>query len=328
MWDLIVSVPDHCFLSFFLPIRLNLRGGHLFTLSFIKPKPKKAISIISFGFKKCKHNLRQAMEASNCVENDGSFFQFASETIEKYELPLPGVLQTLSKDQWKLTMKKVVREYWTRLLQSEAEIRSTLDRCNIVAHPVWDSVKSNRMDVTRVIIKARMLTGTYLLQTHRKKFNMDGVSDATCPLCCLEDEDIVHMLTRCPARSEVKSPHLDDLKRCLQCALGPHAWSDLVRDTGTLVQLIIECQKLAPDRIPEDRNLLNTIDSYTRLLCYKLHLKRLFYTTASMMSRGVVWLLPQLSNIKYRTIIESDLNQGKRAPLYRRRIHHKERKKA
>ena len=98
---------------------------------------------------------------------------------------------------------------WTRLLQREAEIRSTLDRCNIVAlhvgltHPVWDSVKSNRMDVKRVIIKAHMLTGTYLLQPHRKKFNIDSVSDATCPLCCLEDEVIVHMLTRCPALSEV-----------------------------------------------------------------------------------------------------------------------------
>ena len=205
------------------------------------------------------------------------FFQLASETIEKYELH-----QTLSKGQWKLTMKKAVREYWTRLLRSEAEIRSTLDRCNIVVlhvgstHLTWDSVKSNRMYFSRAIIKAGMLTGTYLLQTHRKKFSMEGVSDATCPLCCLEDEDIVHMLTQCPALSEVRGLHLDYVKRCLQDSLGPHAWSDLIRDTGTLVPLIIDCQKLAPDRIPEDRNLLNTIESYSRLLCYKRHLKRMF----------------------------------------------------
>ena len=84
---------------------------------------------------------------------------------------------------------------------------------------------------------------------------MDGVSDATCPLCCIEDEDIVHMLTRCPELSDVRSLHLDELKRCLHDALGPHAWSDLVSDTNTFVQLIIDCQKLAPDCIPEDRNL-------------------------------------------------------------------------
>ena len=63
-----------------------------------------------------------------------------------------------------------------------------------------------------------MLTGTYLLSTHRKKFNMEGVPNATCPLYCIEDEDIVHMLTLCPALSEVRSPHLDDVKRCLQDA--------------------------------------------------------------------------------------------------------------
>ena len=61
-------------------------------------------------------------------------------------------------------------------------------------------------------MKVRMLTGTYLLDTHRKKLSMDGASDATCPLCCLEDEDIVHM----PTLSEFRSPHLDNVKRCLR----------------------------------------------------------------------------------------------------------------
>ena len=65
------------------------------------------------------------MEASDYVEKRWYFFfQLASETIEKYELPSPEVLQTLSKDQGELTMKKAVREYWTRLLQSEAEAMS------------------------------------------------------------------------------------------------------------------------------------------------------------------------------------------------------------
>ena len=39
---------------------------------------------------------------------------------------------------------------------------------------------------------------------HRKKFRMDGVTDACCPLCYLEDEDIVHMLIRCPSLNEVR----------------------------------------------------------------------------------------------------------------------------
>ena len=65
-------------------------------------------------------------------------------------------------------------------------------------------VDSNRVDVMRPIVKVRILTGTYLLPVHRKKFRMDGVTDASCPLCYLEDEDIVHMLIPCPALSEVR----------------------------------------------------------------------------------------------------------------------------
>ena len=39
----------------------------------------------------------------------------------------------------------------------------------------------------------RILTGTYLPQVHRKKFRMEGTVDACCPLCYIEDEDLVHM---------------------------------------------------------------------------------------------------------------------------------------
>ena len=73
-----------------------------------------------------------------------------------------------------------------------------MERCHLnslhmgVTHPVWEY----RVDVMRAVVKVRILTGTYLLQVHRKKFRMDGVIDACCPLCCLEEEDIVHMLIR------------------------------------------------------------------------------------------------------------------------------------
>ena len=44
--------------------------------------------------------------------------------------------------------------------------------------PVLDTVNSNRVDVMRAIVKVRILTGTYLLQVHKKEFRMDGVTDA------------------------------------------------------------------------------------------------------------------------------------------------------
>ena len=72
----------------------------------------------------------------------------------------------------------------------------------------------------RAIVKVRVLTGTYLLQVHRKKFRMDVVTDACCSLCYLEDEDIVHKLIRCPALNEVRITCINELKKCIQTWLG------------------------------------------------------------------------------------------------------------
>ena len=77
----------------------------------------------------------------------------------------------------------------------------------------------------RAVIKVRILTMTYLLHVHRKKFRMDGVIDACCPLCCLEEEVIVHMLIRCPALSSMRTTYMNELKQCIQSSLGPGEWT-------------------------------------------------------------------------------------------------------
>ena len=54
-----------------------------------------------------------------------------------------------------------------------------------------------------------MLTGTYLLESCKEKFNIDGAVEATCPLCCLEDEDIGHMLLRTVSSPAVSETSID-----------------------------------------------------------------------------------------------------------------------
>ena len=43
------------------------------------------------------------------------------------------------------------------------------------------------------IMKVRMLTGTYLLELHKKKFNIDGAVRGNMSIVSPEDEDIGHM---------------------------------------------------------------------------------------------------------------------------------------
>ena len=71
----------------------------------------------------------------------------------------------------------------------------------------------------------RILTGTYLLRVHAKKFRMDGVTDACCPLCCKEDEDIVHMLMHCPSLSGVRTAYINEINRFIQSWLGTGKWT-------------------------------------------------------------------------------------------------------
>ena len=213
---------------------------------------------------------------------DGSFFEHVSGLLEKYSLPVPEKIVKMSREAWKLLVKQTLRVYWTKQFREEAGEKSTLEHCHLdslhmgTTHPVWNTVKSNRMDVMRAVVKVRILTGTYLLQVHRKKFRMEGTVDACCPLCYIEDEDLVHMLTRCPALNIVRTRYINELKQCINSTLGPGEWARRITDSETLVQLIVDCRKLAPDILPNNTEFLDVIETKTRLLCYKVHLKRLY----------------------------------------------------
>ena len=113
-------------------------------------------------------------------------------------------MNRVSKERCRYIVKDAVRKVWGQQLRESAGDKSTLEGCYPSSlqigstHPVWDSVQSDRLDVMRAAVKWRILTGTYLLQSHKMKYNIDSVKEATCPLCCLEDEDLEHMLLRCP----------------------------------------------------------------------------------------------------------------------------------
>ena len=82
-------------------------------------------------------------------------------------------------------VKEPVRKVWTQQLRETAGDKSTLKRCYLPSlqiestHPVLDSVQPNGLDVMRAAVKGRILTGTYLFQFQKMKYNIDGVKEAT-----------------------------------------------------------------------------------------------------------------------------------------------------
>ena len=94
---------------------------------------------------------------------------------------LPSAYELLknppSKEQWKKTVKDKVHQTIEKQWRDDIESKSSLKYLNPDAvrvgkvHHVYASVRNNIHDVRRAEVKARLLTGTYTLQSNRAKFN-------------------------------------------------------------------------------------------------------------------------------------------------------------
>jgi hypothetical protein len=85
------------------------------------------------------------------------------------------------KIEWKGIVKKSINTYWNTKLQLDCQSKSSLSLLSTTSlemgktHIVWDSINNSVRDVRQAITKARMLTGTYMLQTLKSKFNQSEV---------------------------------------------------------------------------------------------------------------------------------------------------------
>ena len=75
------------------------------------------------------------------------------------------------------------------------------------------------LDVRKGIVKCRLLTGTYLLQSNRHKFCQSVVS-ATCRCCCIEDEDLAHMLLYCSLHANQRGQSFSKIKSMVILQIG------------------------------------------------------------------------------------------------------------
>ncbi len=162
---------------------------------------------------------RQAAVTSNCK----SFFSRVGTVLNMYSLPSIQILQTAlpPKSEWKRIINSAMSEYWTHTFREDLATKSTVKYMNITSlsintvHPTWAHLDSSVSDVRKGITRARMMTGTYYMQINKHKFSNCAV-DPTCQLCRIEDEDIVHIITRCPALNQIRKLYIPKIKAVLQ----------------------------------------------------------------------------------------------------------------
>ena len=137
-------------------------------------------------------------------------------------------------------------------------------------HSVWSSLESTVTDVRKGITKSRMLTGTYLLQSNRNKFN--NSESAICKCCGIEIEDIIHMLLECPALFYERKKYFEEVRALIVKCIGAEAWQSTFNTKDKLVSLILDCSSFV---CLTGKRELTSIEKATTELCQRLHLARL-----------------------------------------------------
>ncbi|VDH93729.1 Hypothetical predicted protein [Mytilus galloprovincialis] len=202
----------------------------------------------------------------------------SSKNPEPYSWNMSGKEISASEETvyGKKILRSTINKYWTYELQEKAKSKSSLSSLNTTileigtVHPVWESASQSLLDVRKSMIKARMLTGTYLVQADKYKFSQYKIN-ATCLLCQREDEDLTHVLTFCPALRETRMKYFLPLKILVTNIIGCKGWEQLFNINQNIVALLLDFSVFHSMQNLSKTQKMN-VESLTRDFCYKIHI--------------------------------------------------------
>ena len=177
------------------------------------------------------------------------------------------------KDQWKKKVKSNVQYFWKNKLQIDALNKNSLRFLNPEInigknHPVWNS--EHPREVRRAQIKAKFLTGTYMLQTTKYIF---GEQEMTCPLCLSAPEGRVHILTECAVHNSIRKPLMNNIQSLLPTPL--LAAIEIINNNSLMTQLLLDpSHKSITDRIRLPQNIIEEMEKTSKLMIYQIHYRR------------------------------------------------------
>jgi hypothetical protein len=172
--------------------------------------------------------IRQLSLSSKC----NSWFTQLRKTAQKYDIDLISQWKSPWEPQaWKRLVKEAVYgRCHVELLQDAAEKTSLkyldLQMCNRgEPHTIWKSSIYSIGETKKASIRAKLLTGTYLLQANVFKFKRSQTP--TCQLCHEADEDTIHFLVRCSALQDVRRPGIEAIIKKVEEYLGTAEISEI-----------------------------------------------------------------------------------------------------
>ncbi|CAG2222940.1 unnamed protein product [Mytilus edulis] len=216
-------------------------------------------------------------------QDSHSWFIEVKKIIWKYALPeIYLLLDTpYTKIQWKNLMYSYINKYWKEYYTDISKLYRNISYLNVdeyhpgKQHPLIYIKTSSSRDINRLPVKLKLVSGTYILQENRSRFNQNNV-EATCLLCGQETEDLPHFLLKCTLLETTRKASLEDLQKEY------HNLTDREMEYLTetdKIKIILDCSYLLTEKVGlSDKNInikmLSALEFQCRRYVFNIHRAR------------------------------------------------------
>ena len=107
--------------------------------------------------------------------------------------------------------------HWVTILRADIAVKlslSCMDLHDVNPHSarhIWPKGGCSSRSRVAASFRAKLLSGSYILQSNRARFNQNSVKP-TCPLCKQAPEDLPHFLRSCPDLEPTRTKTLPKIK--------------------------------------------------------------------------------------------------------------------
>ena len=211
-------------------------------------------------------------------KGEKSMISIVRNLLSKYSLPTAYDLMrdTPTKENWKNILResvnKVVEYGWRNDINEKPSLKYlNLDILKVgQPHIIYSTVRPNVHDVQRAELKAKIITGTYILLVNRAKFNQFEVNP-TCGLCCQQPETREHFIAQCSSLSKIRTHFITKTANLLH--ISPNVLSSM--EASNFTQFCLDCtHPLLSNYLKIPCESQDRLEYYTRKYIFNIHFAR------------------------------------------------------
>ncbi|CAC5418774.1 unnamed protein product [Mytilus coruscus] len=231
-------------------------------------------SICRAGCTSTEWKIAERQLGIKCIKSNSWFIAVKAVFLE-YEIgdPYMYLFDYMSKMQWKNLLKQKVSNYWSNRIKQEITLFTSLKYIGEIytigkCYPIARTLSVNIRDISRIPVRLKILTGTYIFQAKRAVFNKT-TPDGTCLMCKKNEETMNHFLLICEELECIRKPLILEIIIISSMLFAKHK-VDAAFDISTIiVNPYFYCTRLNSEALISDID--TELEPLCRSLCYKLH---------------------------------------------------------